>query len=140
MTSSWRHYEFSVNHDRTGHFWSKMTKKNPKIKSWNTKIQQTAIIWQIFRWNSSFLVDFHAKNNQKWTQIFKSKMSFSLENLYIVAVKCYFWQLFEQFWVVKLSFSLENLVFEVTKISFRSEIFNFLYFWQFSNSTDPCAW
>lgn len=70
----WRHHDvistFSVKYDPTDHFWSKMTKKNPEIKSWNTKIQQTAIIWQIFRWNSSFLVDFHAKNSQEWTQFF----------------------------------------------------------------------
>ena len=77
----WRHHDvivtslcliwlFTVEFDQNDHFWSKMTKKNPEIKSWNTKIQQTAIIWQIFRWNSSFLVDFHAENNQKWTQIF----------------------------------------------------------------------
>ena len=118
-------------------FWSKMTKKNPEIKSWNTKIQQTAIIWQIFRWNSSFLVDFHAKNNQKWTQIFLSKMSFSLENLYFVAVKCYFWRLFEQFRVLKLSFSLENLVFEVSKSNFEVKISIFLFFDNSRNLPTP---
>lgn len=83
----WRHHDvirlFLVKYDQTDHFWSKMTKKNPEIKSWNTKIQQTAIIWQIFRWNSSFLVDFHAKNNQKWTQFFSQKCHFHLK-IYIL--------------------------------------------------------
>ena len=96
-----------------------------QLVSNDAKKSKTAIIWQIFQWKRSYLVDFHAKitkNEQMWTKIstnllsFWSKMSFSLENLYFVAVKCYFWTKFLSIiWTIfgrKWQFYLKIYVFE----------------------------
>ena len=113
-----------------------------QLVSNDAKKSKTAIIWQIFQWKRSYLVDFHAKitkNEQMWTKIstnllsFWSKMSFSLENLYFVAVKCYFWTKFYQLFGQFLG---ENDNF-TWKFTFSSVIFKILDLKCFS--ADPYA-